>query len=266
MNRTLLTTTLFAAAAGSAQAAIDVSDVGFTYSQNFDSLTTSTTAVAWANDSTLAGWSLFISTLADAPTIVAGNGGSNAGTFYSFGSTGSGERAFGSTASGGAYFGSPGTNAVAGYMAVAFTNSTGAALDGFTLGYSGEQWRNGGNANVQSLVLEYGIGTAFGTVAAWTAPGAGWDMASVVNSTTAAAVDGNAAGLVAGLGGSATGLAWAPGQTLWIRWSDRNDSGNDHGLGIDDLSFAVSAVPEPGALALMLAGLATVGFIARRRA
>lgn len=264
-TKTLISATALLAATGAAHAAIDVSGVGFTYNQNFDSLTTSTTAVAWANDSTLAGWSLFISTLADAPTIVGNNGASNAGTFYSFGTTGSGERALGSTASGGAYFGSPGTNAVAGYVAVAFTNNTGTTLDGFTLGYSGEQWRNGGNANVQSLTLEYGIGTAFGTVAAWTAPGTGWDMASVVNSTTAAAVDGNVAGLVAGLGGSATGLAWAPGQTLWIRWSDRNDSGNDHGMGIDDLSFAVSAVPEPGALALMLAGLGAVGFIARRR-
>lgn len=264
-TKTLIAAATLLATAGAAQAAIDVTTVGFTYNQNFDSLTTSTTAVAWANDSTLAGWSLFISTLADAPTIVAGNGAGNAGTFYSFGSTGSGERAFGSTASGGAYFGAPGTNAVAGYMAVAFVNNSGSTLDGFTLGYSGEQWRNGGNAATQSLALEYGIGAAFGTVAAWTAPGAGWDMASVVNTTTAAAVDGNVAGLVTGLGGSATGLGWAPGQTLWIRWADRNDSGNDHGLSIDDLSFAVSAVPEPGALALMLAGLGAVGFIARRR-
>ena len=61
-------------------------------------------------------------------------------------------------------------------------------------------------------------------------------------------------------------MGWAAGDTLWVRWIERNDAGNDHGLAVDDLSLSVSAVPEPGALALMLAGLAAVGFVARRRA
>lgn len=264
MNKTLLSTAILLAAAANAQAAISVDSVGFTYSQDFDSLTTSTTATPWANDSTLPGWSLFISTLADAPTIVAGNGGGNAGSFYSFGGTGSADRALGGTASGGAYFGSPASNAVAGYIAVAFTNNSGGVLDGFTLGFNGEQWRNGGNTAAQNMVLEFGVGASFGTVGAWTAP-AGLTWASPVVGSTGAAVDGNTAGLVSGLSASFTQLAWAPGDTLWLRWIERNDSGNDHGLAIDDLSFSVTAVPEPGALTLMLAGLAAVGFIARRR-
>ena len=68
--------------------------------------------------------------------------------------------------------------------------------------------------------------------------------------------------------GLAWGVAttWAAGDTLWLRWVERNDIGNDHGLAIDDLSFSVTAVPEPGTLALMLAGLAAVAFVARRRA
>lgn len=264
MNKTLLSTAILLAAAANAQAAISVDSVGFTYSQDFDSLTTSTTATPWANDSTLPGWSLFISTLADAPTIVAGNGGGNAGSFYSFGGTGSADRALGGTASGGAYFGSPASNAVAGYIAVAFTNNSGGVLDGFTLGFNGEQWRNGGNTAAQNMVLEFGVGASFGTVGTWTAP-AGLTWASPVVGATGAAVDGNTAGLVSGLSASFTQLAWAPGDTLWLRWIERNDGGNDHGLAIDDLSFSVTAVPEPGALTLMLAGLAAVGFIARRR-
>jgi hypothetical protein len=54
---------------------------------------------------------------------------------------------------------------------------------------------------------------------------------------------------------------------LWVRWIERNDVGNDHGLAIDDfsLSAAVAAVPEPQSWALMLGGLAALGFIARRR-
>ena len=35
-----------------------------------------------------------------------------------------------------------------------------------------------------------------------------------------------------------TGLTWAPGQTLVLRWTDVNDGGNDDGLAIDDLSLS----------------------------
>ena len=248
-----------------AHAAISVGSVGFSYSQDFNSLTTSTTAVPWVNDSTLAGWSLYTSTLADAATILGGTGSASTGSFYSFGAAGSGERALGGTASGGAYFGSPASGTVAGYVAVAFTNNSGSALDGFTLGFNGEQWRNGGNTSAQPMVLEFGLGASIGTVGLWMAPASlSWN--SPVFSATAAAVDGNAAGLVTGLSATVTSLGWAVGDTLWIRWIERNDVGNDHGLAIDDLSLSVSAVPEPGALALMLAGLAAVGFVARRRA
>ena len=115
------------------------------------------------------------------------------------------------------------------------------------------------------MVLEFGGGASFGTVGTWTAPGGAFSWASPVTGATAAAVDGNTAGRVAGLGGTVSGMAWASGDTLWIRWVERNDSGNDHGLAIDDLSLTVSTVPEPSAWAMMLAGLAAVGFVARRR-
>ena len=269
MNKTLLARAaipLFALSALSlapAHAALNVSSAAFSYSQNFDSLASAGAANAWADDSTLPGWSLLNVTGASVPTYATDNT-SNTGAFRSFGDTGSGERALGGVASGGAYFGSPPSNTVAGWMVVAFTNGTGAALNGFSVGYRGEQWRNGGNTSAQTMVLEYGYGASFGAVTAWTAPGGSFDFTSPVIGSTAAAVDGNSAGLVAGLGGSVT-TNWAAGDTLWLRFVERNDLGNDHGLGLDDLSFSVSAVPEPGALALMFAGLAVVGFIARRR-
>lgn len=251
-----------ALSAGSANAAISVGSDSFSYTQNFDSLSTSTTATPWVNDGTLAGWSLFTSTLADAPTLLGGNGGANTGSFYSFGASGSGERALGVVASGGTYFGSPASGAIAGYIAVAFTNDTGATLDGTVVAFNGEQWRNGGNTAAQQLSFEYGFGTSFGTVASWIAAPTG-DVVSPVIGATAAAVDGNAAGLVTGLGATING--WAAGQTLFLRWTDRNDVGNDHGLAIDNFSLTVTPIPEPGALALMLAGLGAVGFVARRR-
>ncbi len=246
-----------------AHADIGVASSAFSYSQSFDSLTTSTTASAWVNDSTLAGWSLIVSNGTAAPTIAADTGGSNAGTFRSFGASGAGERALGVVASGGAYFGSPASGGLAGWIAVAFTNTSGSTLPGFTVSYSGEQWRNGGNTNAQSLVFDWVLGGAFST-APGNRPGAGFDVVSPVIGSTAAAVDGNGAGSVAGLGGTVL-TEWAAGETLWLRWVDLNDVGNDHGLAIDNFSFNVaSAVPEPGSLALLLAGVATVGFVARR--
>lgn len=262
---------LFALAALSAailptQAAISVSDSFFTYSQTFDSLATSGTSNAWVNDSTLEGWSLFTGSGSAVSTYAAGTGSSNSGNFYSFGSGSSSERAFGGTASGGSYFGSPASGAIAGYIAVAFTNSSSSTFDSFTLNFDGEQWRNGGNTSAQTMVLEYGFGSSFATVSSWTAAGSSFNWTSLVNSSTSAAVDGNSTGLVSSVGGTVSGLNWSSGETLWIRWVETNDVGNDHGLAIDNVALSVtSAVPEPSSYALMLAGLGAVGLIARRR-
>jgi hypothetical protein len=263
MRKTLFATAaLCAAAAG--HAAIDVTDGSFTYFQDFDSLTTSTSATAWVNDATLPGWSLFISNGAPAPTIAADAGGSNAGTFRSYGSAGSPDRALGGLGSGGNYFGNPPAGSVAGWIAVAFTNAGSLTLDSFTVQFDGEQWRNGGNTSPQPMVLQYGFGASFAGVADWMQPGGAFDWVSPVATSPASAVDGNGIGRVADVGGSIA-TDWAPGDTLWVRWVELNDFGSDHGLAIDNFSFSVTAVPEPGTWAMLLAGLGVVGLIARRR-
>jgi hypothetical protein len=261
--RNLLTAAAAAAALLPAHAAINVATAAFTYTQTFDTLAASGTPT-WANDTTLAGWGLYTAAGTAVPSYATGDGSSNTGSFYSFGTVGSAERALGGTASGGTYFGSPASGALAGYIAVSFTNGTGGGLTGFRLGFDGEQWRNGGNTSSQAMVLQYGFGTSFGSVANWVQPGGNFDWSSPVVGSTAAAVDGNGPGKVAGRGGSIN-TAWAAGDTLWVRWIDNNDVGNDHGLAIDNLSLSVSAVPEPAtALLLGLGAVVLAGF--RRRA
>lgn len=252
--------------AASAQAAVSVTSPSFTYSQNFDSLPSSGSTLTWVNDSTILGWDLYTGAGSAIGTLAIGNGGSNAGNFYSFGTTSSGERALGGVGSGGTVFGSPVSGAVAGYIAVAFKNQTGQELNGFTLGFDGEQWRNGGNTTAQTMELQYGFGSTFGAVSSWTTPGGSFNWASPVVGSTSAAVNGNAAGLVSGLGGTVENLSWGQDETLWVRWIEVNNVGNDHGLAIDNVQLTVTAVPEAETYAMLLAGLGAIGWVARRRA
>ncbi len=265
-TRHTLATLALSVAVSSGFGAISYTTPDTAVSQNFDTLASSGTGNAWTNDTTLVGWSLFTKDGNAIAAYNAGDGASNAGNFYSFGSAGSTERALGGVASGGAYFGSPPAGTLAGYVSLALTNNTGAQLESFTVSYAGEQWRNGGNATAQTMAAEWGIGGTFGTVTTWTALPAGASFVSPVATATAAAVDGNAAGRVTGLGASVN-ATWATGETLWIRWIENNDAGNDHGLAIDDLTFSASAtpVPEPASAVFAVLSVAALGLRRRRK-
>ena len=216
--------------------------VGFTgsaYTQTFDTLGSSTSA--WTNDSTLAAWSLFDGTGAAETSVLVGDGATGTGSFYNFGTASAADRALGAIASGGTYFGSPPVGGVAGWMAVAVANNTGASQSSFVLRYDGEQWRNGGAGTPQKLAVDYGYGSTFGSVSAWFPAGAAFEFTAPQTAATATALDGNAAAnRVAAIGGTVTpSVSWSPGTTLWIRWADANDAGNDHGLAIDNVSFSL---------------------------
>lgn len=226
-----------------------VAFTGTPYTQAFDTLGPSPST--WANDSTLAAWSLFDSTGAGKTSILVGDGSTGTGSFYNFGVTSGADRALGAIASGGTAFGSPSVGGVAGWMAIAVANATGLPQASFTVRYDGEQWRNGGAGTSQKLTVEYGYGATFATVASWASAGASFEFTSPQTVGTAAPLDGNqAANRVASIGGTITpAAAWAAGATLWIRWGDANDAGNDHGLAIDNVSFSLptTVVSAPSA-------------------
>lgn len=208
-----------------------------TYTQNFNTLSATGTTNAWSNGSTVEGWYLYVQPSTAVTNYIASTGTSTTGGFYSFGSAAA-DRALGGIGSNAL----AASGSVAGWIALAATNSTGQSLSEFTLSFNGEQWRNGGNTTAHTMVLEYGFGTDFTTVTTWTAPGGTFNWTSPVATATAAQVDGNGAGLVSGRGGTVTGLNWSAGTTLWIRWVERNESGNDHGLAIDDLTLTAPVV------------------------
>jgi hypothetical protein len=114
-------------------------------------------------------------------------------------------------------------------------------------------------------VLEYGFGNAYATVANWIAPGPAFNFASPTVGSVAAALDGNAAAnRTADLGGTISNLTWDVGDTLWVRWTEVNDAGNDHGLAVDNFSISTtSTVPEPTSLVFVLLAVLSLAGVRR---
>lgn len=211
------------------------------YTQNFDTLATSGTANPWTNDSTLPGWYAAQQNGA-LTTYRAGDGSTTNGALYSFGTGTNTERALGSVSSG---------TPVTIFYGARFVNDTGNNITSLTVGYTGEQWRNGGNTAQQKLAFEYQIDAAGLVGGAWTAE-TSLDFTSPITGATASPLDGNASANRTAIGPITITLSIAAGQEVWIRWTDINDAGNDHGLGIDDLT--VSSTNSPGDAAPTVTG------------
>jgi predicted extracellular nuclease len=201
--------------------------------ENFDSLASTGTGIAWTDNSTIPGW---YSTRA---TYNSGTGSSNAGALYSFGVEGTNpvtDRALGGIASG-----TTGTF----YWGARFVNNTGNTITSLEVSYIGEQWRNGGSSSAdpgvaQTMNFQYQVANA-GVITGANAPATGWSDYNPLNFTSpifgtvlGTALDGNfpVNRLVVA---STIPLTVAPGQEVWLRWSDQNDANNDHGLAVDDL-------------------------------
>ena len=214
------------------------------YTQNFDTLASSGSPAAWANDSTLPGWYLATDLTPTVTTYLVGTGSGTAGGFYSYGAAGATDRALGGLGSN-TYYGGSGVGK--GYIGVVLQNQTGANINALSVAYTGEQWRNGGNTSVQSLTFSYALSA---TVPALTTPGTAFpalDFASPIHTATAGALDGNAAPNRATLSATITGINFPDQSYILLRWTDLNDSGSDHGLAIDDLSVTASAQPADAA-------------------
>jgi hypothetical protein len=210
--------------------------------QSFDGLASSGTANTWTDNSTLPGW-YASKTLGGATVSIyrASIGSENNGALYSFGSTDSSERALGSIASG-----TPGNFA----YGIRFQNDTALAITNITISYTGEQWRNGGNASMatQTLVFSYFISNDPITSSdaaganAWV-PFTSLDFNSPTVGATATALDGNdSVNRQTFSGVLLPNVVVFPGQEIFFRWYDINDAGNDHGLAIDDLSIAFTSI------------------------
>lgn len=212
-----------------------VSFTGPDYTQDFNTLAASGGVKPWSNNTTLPGWFLYDRNAVALTTYNTNN--ANGAAFISFGAGSSSDRALGAVAlqGGGAPIGEP-----AAYFAVSLTNNTDHTISTFNLNYTGEQWRVGTAVVANTTYLEYGFGPTYAAVSNWTRPTeSNFHFSSPVptNGGTALVLDGNAAANSAvNLGGDIR-TAWASDATLWFRWVDINDAGNDHGLAIDNITI-----------------------------
>ena len=218
----------------SAIAQINYATAGANYTQNFDDLLGTVPANNTAIASVLPlGWSFVEAGTNANATFRVDNGSSGSGDTYFVGATSSNERALGSFASG---------SLTSQYGAV-FTNTTGSTLTQFTLTYTGEQWKDGGSAAaiLNKLTFSYAVNPTSLTVGTYVnVPNL--DFTALINNTTSdAATNGNAANRRTTVTFTVEGLSWATGETLYIKWTDINDLGNDDNLAIDDLTFSALA-------------------------
>ena len=205
------------------------------YYQNFDTLDSasggSTDTNPWADDSTLAGW---YSTRIE---YLANRGSNTEGALYSFGAGGGANRALGSVATA-----STGTI----HYGVALTNNTGQSIDYIAVSFYGEQWRNSGNTTQHRLDFSYQLGAptiANVTAGSWTDVNA-LDFVGPIASAGSGNLDGDApANRVLLRMVFPLGSPLASGQQIMLRWSDADDTGNDHGLALDDLAVKLSLAP-----------------------
>ena len=206
------------------------------------------------------GWHLLEVDTGANTTYAADDGSTISGNTYSYGTTSSTERALGALQSG----------SVTATIGAQLRNETGATLNNVLVTFTAEQWRRGNAAAGDRLEAEYSLNaTSVGDAAAtWIAANA-LDVASPVTTGALIALDGNLAANRVAISGTLSALGLAPNATFWIRWLDSNASGNDDGLAIDDISFAlpgdfaplvISSAPAAGAVDVSVATSVQLAF------
>jgi predicted extracellular nuclease len=209
------------------------------YSQDFNALATSGTSTPWTDDNTIAGWyaGRYGGSAGTGPitTYRASSGTDTTGAVYSFGTGTATERALGSL----------GSNSDGGHSyGVLLINDTGNVISALDITYTGEQWRNGGNAIQQALSFDYQVASNISSLSggSWTTASS-FDFIGPIASSTSSALDGNASANRVQISGLLT-VDVPVDYMIMLRWNDPNDSGSDHGLAIDDVSITTAISDE----------------------
>ncbi len=206
---------------------------GTAYTQSFDTLPGSGT-VAWANDTTIPGWSVALTSgaLTNA-TIVITDGASNLGDLRvaSAGTAGAADRALALHTQ---------LDVAPTYIGVGFQNTSGRVLERFSLAYTAEQWKESGSARNLTFTVQYRIGATAADLNATS----GWTTLAPLTATTLS----GSAGAATTLAANDVAVTIPAGTSIWFRWRTSNSatsatSSNDI-LAIDNVSASFVAAPD----------------------
>jgi hypothetical protein len=150
-----------------------------------------------------------------------------------------------------------------------FYNASSYTYDGLSFSFDREVWRNQSAAADQSLAFAYGFASGAGGITDVNfLTSGGMTAFTALNATSPATLggtqagrDGNADPYMAHVSATITGILWAPGDTLFIRWNDKDDTGSDAGIAIDNLNM--TALPEPSCGLLLGLGFAALTLLRR---
>ncbi|HUR32319.1 MAG TPA: PxKF domain-containing protein [Vicinamibacterales bacterium] len=207
---------------------VSLTTVGTAYTENF-----STLASTGTSSTVPAGWDFAESGTNANTTYSAGTGSSNAGDTYSFGASGSTDRAWGGLQSG----------SLVPTVGAQFTNNTGTTITALDVAYTGEMWRAGVlNRNAADrLDFQWSVNATSLSTGTWVDVNALDYTSSNINAAVGA-LDGNATANRTAVSATLSGLSIANGATFWIRWTDFNITSSDDGLAVDDFSLTAQGV------------------------
>jgi len=197
------------------------------YQQNFDSLASSGTSSVLPY-----GWYFSESGSNANTTYSAGNGSSTTGDTYSFGSTGSSDRAFGGLLS----------STLNPTIGAKFYNNTGFTITQLPISYTGEMWRLGATGRYDTISFQYSVDATSLTNGTWNDVNE-LDFYTPNTTGSAGQRDGNNSQYRTNISFTISGLNIPNGSYFWIRWIDYNPSGSDDGLAVDDFSIDQSSLP-----------------------
>jgi hypothetical protein len=266
MKRLFFTAALLAAIAA-ATVRGEIVYNGAAITENFDSLGTAVVVGAFSGtvgvQSAVPGTTGFEGTRiagsdSAASALILNDGTVTTGGVQNFGMTSASNRALGLLASG---------NRTMAFGFALRNNVAGTVIASVTLTFNQENWRTPTVAN-NTLTAAWGTSATTGVTTTNYLTAAGMTAEPSLNMTLAftasnTPLDGNDPLNQVAKSFTFSSLNLALNDRLFVRWQDVDNSGNDAGIGMDDmtLSFVVSVVPEApaaamGALTVAAAGLA----------
>jgi hypothetical protein len=202
---------------------------GVNFTQNFNTLATSGSSNQVPPGSEFA----FVESPGDL-TYAADNGSSSTANTYSYGATGSTDRAFGEITS----------STVQSTIGACFVNNTNHAFTSFLIGYTGEEWRLAATGTIDQLDFQYS------TDATSLTSGTYIDVDELdfltPDNVTPGPKDGNMAHTVLAPFAITPASPIQPEKTFYIRWRPLLVSGanTNDGLAIDDFSIGAALAPS----------------------